>query len=119
VNPVPYPLFTLNKYFSDIFKILYPKYELAIDYLAQGYKTESAIYQSGNLAIHILFEYLFSSHRTVLKIGTKRTFGNWKQVDQVPLNQAKTDLENAQVAPIFAVNEMAQTLMNSAAARRD
>ena len=66
-----------------------------------------------------LLNNIIPSHRTVSKIGTKRAFGNWKQVDQVPLNQAKPDLKNTQVASIFAVNKMAQTFMNSAPASRD
>ncbi len=52
--------YVLNTYYHDVFDIMRPKYALAIEYLSQGYKTESYLDQSSHLSAHLLFEYLFS-----------------------------------------------------------
>jgi hypothetical protein len=49
-----------GKYYSSIFKIIRPKYILAIQNLTEGFSTESEEDQAFYLAIHLLFEYLFS-----------------------------------------------------------
>jgi len=63
-----------------------------------------------------LFKY--PSDRTVSKIGTKGDV-NRSGVDKTFLYKSKTNLKNAQIAAIFTINKMAQTLMNSATTRRD
>lgn len=52
--------YILNKYYHNIFEIMRSKYALAIEYLSQGYKTESHLGQSGHLSVHLLSEYLLS-----------------------------------------------------------
>ena len=47
----------------------------------------------------------------MLKIETR--------IDKSSFDKAKTDLKNAQIATIFAVNQMAQALMNGTSTRRN
>jgi hypothetical protein len=49
-----------NKFYRNLFEALRSKYSQSIEYLSQGYKTESHLGQAANLAGHLLFEYLFS-----------------------------------------------------------
>jgi len=52
--------YILNQYYQDIFIIMRPKYRQAIQYLSQGYKTESHLNQSDYLSAHLIHEYFFS-----------------------------------------------------------
>jgi hypothetical protein len=54
--------YILNRYSGDIFEIMKPKYSQAVEYLSQGYTTESNLNQASNLAAHLLFEFLFSEN---------------------------------------------------------
>lgn len=52
--------YILNRYNQDVFIIMRPKYRQAIQYLSQGYKTESHLNQSDNLSAHLIYDYFFS-----------------------------------------------------------
>lgn len=52
--------YILNRYYHDVFTVMRPKYQQAIQYLSQGYQTESHLNQSDKLSTHLIFEFFFS-----------------------------------------------------------
>ena len=59
---------------------------------------------------------ILPSEQTVSEIGTKRDT-DWKSIDKASLSKTQTDLKDTQSATIYTVNQMAQALMDSTAAR--
>lgn len=54
--------YIINRYWAELFQLMLPKYERAIQYVTQGFVTESHLHQTTQLAFHLLIEYLLSKY---------------------------------------------------------